>query len=181
MLAEARASPPAARSAWCARAVRRFRYATSAASLVTGHLVPLAGAAAALEEFRRVLAPGGWVALFWRATPRAAAVDPAGGGGARGVGVPMSHVFEEFRVHPADPFAGSGLGSEPPLLLHTVLSFTVEEFHGYVSTLEVDPTLRRDESRGVSRSPGRGSCPRIIPTGSRERNEEHLFLARRPA
>jgi ubiquinone/menaquinone biosynthesis C-methylase UbiE len=152
-----------------------------AASLVTcgtsfHWLAPLP----ALEEFRRVLAPGGWVALFWRYAARGEPSIRLVAEVLSRVGVPMSHVFEEFRVHPAAPFAGSGLESEPPLLLHTVLAFTAEEFHGYVSTLE---WIRRFAGTNHAAFLDRlgEELSAHHPDGFEERNEEHLFLARRPA
>src|SRR4030095_13967834 len=92
--------------------------------------------APALAEFRRVLAPGGRVALFWRyAAPRAPSsrlvIELA-----RGIDVWVAEDLDTLRVHPASPFDGSGLVAEPHPLLNTVLRFTAEEFHGYISTLE---------------------------------------------
>jgi SAM-dependent methyltransferase len=133
----------------------------------------------ALEEFRRVLAPGGWVALFWRYAARGEPSIRLVADVLSRVGVPMSHVFEEFRVHPADPFAASGLEGDPPLLLNTVLSFTAEEFHGYISTLE---WIRRfaGPHHGTFLDRLREELAARHPEGFEERNEEYLFLARRP-
>src|SRR5262249_12849873 len=59
--------------------------------------------APALAEFRRVLEPGGWVALFWRYAARGEPSDRllmdvmAEGGG------PLPGTFEQVPVHPPQP------------------------------------------------------------------------------
>jgi ubiquinone/menaquinone biosynthesis C-methylase UbiE len=134
----------------------------------------------ALVEFRRVLAPGGWVALFWRyASPGEPStrlvVDVL-----KKLGVVMSSVFEEFRVHPSDPFSGSGFEEVTTVVLHPVLSFTAEEFHGYVSTVE---WIRRfaGSKHQTFLARLRAELAAQYPQGFEEKNDEYLFLARRPA
>jgi SAM-dependent methyltransferase len=133
----------------------------------------------ALVEFHRALAPGGWVALFWRyAAPGEQSMRLVADVLGR-VGVSMSGVFEEFRVHPSDPFSGSGFEDATAVVLRPVLSFTAEEFHGYVSTIE---WIRR--FAGVQHATFlarlRDELAAHHPQGFEEQNEEYLFLARRP-
>jgi SAM-dependent methyltransferase len=129
----------------------------------------------ALEEMTRVLVPGGVVAIFWRyAVPD----DPTVGVVLElldelGIGVPTSSPFS------SEPFAGSRLEIEPEVVLESTLEFTPDDFHGYLSTVE---WLRR-----VTGAEHAGFLDRLLeqvrrrwPDGVRERNAEHLFLARKP-
>src|SRR5262249_58670103 len=93
----------------------------------------------ALDEFRRVLAPGGWVALFWRYAARGEPSDRLVMDVMSEVGVPMPGTFDQFRVHPPDPFAGARFenasrGGPPP-----VPSFPPRGFPGDGSPLEGGP------------------------------------------
>ncbi len=131
-----------------------------------------------LAEVSRVLAPGGWVALFWRYD---------------GPGEPYMKLawdlLREFSgnvpvvdglvVHPERPFAGSELTAEAPLTLASTLDFTPESFHGYVATLE---SVRRfaGEAHATFLSRLREEVARRWPDGFRERVVEYLFLARKP-
>jgi len=137
--------------------------------------------APALAEMRRVLVPGGWAALFWRydapGQPYMRLVLDI----LREIGVPVPEdITHGIEVHPAEPFAGSGLEPEPRCTVELHLDFTAESFHGYVSTLE---WLRRfagprhAEFLAALRAP----LARRYPEGFRERNTEYLYLARRPA
>lgn len=135
----------------------------------------------ALDEFRRVLEPGGWVALFWRYAARGEPSDRLVMNVLSRVGVPMpGGTFEQFRVHPPDPFAGSGFEDVSAVVLHPVLSFTAEEFHGYVSTFEWCRRFAGTRHEAfLARL--REELAARHPEGFEERNEEYLFLARRPA
>jgi SAM-dependent methyltransferase len=131
--------------------------------------------AAALAEFRRVLAPGGWVALFWRyavpGEPSVAVVREAMGG----LGVMLPDVMF---AHSSAPFGGSDLEVREPILLDTTLEFTPEEFHGYVSTVEWIRRLAGERHAEVLERL-RALLAERFPEGLRERNREYLFLARR--
>src|SRR5262249_56598687 len=83
----------------------------------------------ALEEFRRVLEPDGWVALFWRYAARGEASDRLVMEVMEEVGVPMPTTFEQFRVHPPDPFTGSGFEEASAVVLHPLLSLPPAAFH----------------------------------------------------
>jgi len=135
--------------------------------------------APALAEFTRVLAAGGRVALFWR---YAAPGEPSSRlvtGLLREMGVWVVEGFDQLRVHPADPFAGSGLAAEPAQVLHTTIAFTAEEFHGYVATLE---WVRRfaGARHGEFLDRLREALATRHPDGFAERDEEYLFLAQKP-
>ena len=136
--------------------------------------------APALDEFRRVLEPGGWVALFWRYAARGEPSDRLVMDVMSEVGVPMPGTFEQFRVHPPDPFTGSRFENVSAAVLHPVLSFTAEEFHGYVSTFEWCRRFAGSKHEAfLARL--REALEERHPDGFEERNEEYLFLARRPA
>ncbi len=134
-----------------------------------------------LAEVERVLAPGGSVALFWR--------YPAPGQPYMGLVVEMLRqigvtlpdldMVRGIQVHPDAPFAGSGLEPEPALTLASELAFTAESFHGYVSTVE---WIRRFAGAGHAEllAALRAELEQRWPHGFRERNEEYLFLARKP-
>jgi SAM-dependent methyltransferase len=130
-----------------------------------------------VAEVERVLAPGGWVAIFWRlpkpdgepmgvvreALARAGVVVPEGLPGAL--------------ASPA-VFDGSGLVVEAELRLDVTLEFTAGEFHGWVSTIE---WLRR--VAGPAHGPFLALLAAELaarhPDGVREPNDEVLLLARR--
>jgi SAM-dependent methyltransferase len=129
----------------------------------------------ALEEMTRVLVPGGWVAVFWRyAVPDdqtvAVMLELLG---ELGFGLPSSSPFSP------EPFAGSRLESEPEIVLESTLDFSPDDFHGYVSTIE---WLRRVTGDQHGRFLERllDQVKQRWPDGVRERNAEHLFLARKP-
>ena len=132
-----------------------------------------------LAELERVLAPGGWAALFWRydapGQPYMRLVLDV----LRGVGVRVPDTAQGIRVHPAEPFAGSHLAAEPPLTLVSELAFTAASFHGYVSTLE---WIRRfaGPRHADFLAALRAELLARWPDGFHERNEEYLFLARKP-
>jgi ubiquinone/menaquinone biosynthesis C-methylase UbiE len=133
----------------------------------------------ALAEFRRVLAPRGRVALFWRyaapGEPSSRLVIEL----LRSMGVWVAEELDTLRVHPPAPFDGSGLVAEPQPVRQTVLRFSAEEFHGYISTVE---WIRRFAGPRHAEFLGRlrDALATSHPDGFAERNEEYLFLARKP-
>lgn len=155
--------------------------------------LPLAGASVALvtagtafhwfpreatvAELARVLVPGGWAAVFWRyAQPddstvllTLALLDELG----------CTLPAEALNLFAPEPFAGSGLVPEPEVVRETTLAFSVDDFHGYLSTVE---WLRRitgpEHPRFLARL--REELVRRHPAGVRERNAEHLSLACKP-
>ena len=163
-----RASPPAARFASCARAARRFRCATATATLVTcgtsfHWLAPAAGTRGVPPCAR-----AGWLGGALLALRRARrAVDPAGGGGALTGRRPDVARVRGIPRPPCRPVRGLGArGRAAAPAAHGAL------LHGGgVSRLRVDPRVDPDASPGrimrrFSIAWAR-SCPRIIPTGSR--------------
>jgi len=87
--------------------------------------------------------------------------------------------FEQLRVHQMDPFAGSKLESVPSVVLQSNLAFSADEFHGYISTVE---WIRRfagaKHAEFLARL--REALAERHRDGVTERNEEYLFLARKP-
>ncbi len=131
-----------------------------------------------MAEFRRVLAPGGWAALFWRYPvkdqPYMQVVDDVC---ARfGRTLPDGDVY----VHPPEPFERSGLTALPVQLIETVLAFTAESFHGYISTVEMIRRLMADDHAAFLDALD-VELRRRWPGGFEERNREFLFLGRKPA
>ncbi|HXJ35464.1 MAG TPA: class I SAM-dependent methyltransferase [Candidatus Eisenbacteria bacterium] len=132
----------------------------------------------ALEEFARVLVPGGWVALFWRypipKQPHMAMVRDS----LRDVDVVLPDAYEELRPHGSTPFAGSPLVDAVEERFRTTLEFTPQDFHGQVSTFE---SMRRFCGDRFAEFLDR-LAERVArhPTIIREENEEFLYLARRP-
>jgi SAM-dependent methyltransferase len=159
--------------------------ADGSASLITsGTAFHWLAPAPALAEFRRALAPGGWVAVFWRyARPdepsMALVVETLAGFGtlaASGVAFARELTRERLFVHPPDPLAGAGLACAPPIEIDTELAFTPESFHGYVATLEWIRRLAGDDHAAFL-AKLRDELDRRYPGGFRERNREYLFLA----
>jgi hypothetical protein len=98
----------------------------------------------------------------------------------RAIGAAVPDVFEGITVHPADPFADSPLEAEAPFSIATELPFTAESFHGYIATLEWVRRFagaRYDEFLDRLRT----ELTHRWPQPFHERNDEHLFLARKPA
>jgi len=131
-----------------------------------------------LAEFRRVLAPGGWAALFWRYPlsdqPYTRLVGDVAGRFGRTM--PEGDVY----VHPPEPFAGSGLDALPVQCLESTLAFTAESFHGYISTVEMIRRLLADDHAAFLDVLAT-ELRRRWPDGFEERNREFLFLARKPS
>ena len=134
-----------------------------------------------LAEIARVLAPGGWAALFWR-------YDAPGQPHMALLGKVLRDLIagdlpvlgDGFTVHPPEPFAGSGLVPEPPLALESELAFTAESFHGYVGTLEWIRRFSGDRYGDFLRRLGDEARSRW-PAGFQARVIEYLYLARKPA
>ncbi len=86
----------------------------------------------------------------------------------------------DLYVHPAAPFAGTGLEALPPLRIDATLAWTPASFHGYVSTVE---WLRRmaGDRHAEFLDRVRDEIARRWPDGFTEPQHEYLFLARRPA
>src|SRR5579884_4030724 len=88
-----------------------------------------------LAETARVLAPGGWAAIFWQFS---APGDPSM--------TLLREVFDDLGIAapdvlfappaPLPPFAGSAFVAEPPLLFAAEHAFTPEALVGWVGTLE---------------------------------------------
>jgi hypothetical protein len=93
-----------------------------------------------------------------------------------GRALPQGDVY----VHPPAPFAGSGLIALPVQLIDTVLAFTPESFHGYVSTTEVIRRLMGDD-HGPFLDALALELRRRWPDGFEEQNREFLFLAQKPS
>jgi SAM-dependent methyltransferase len=175
MLAAARTSgdvTPLAR----ARAEALPLRAARAALLTCGTAFHWLAPAPTLAEITRVLAPGGWAALFWRYAnpdePYWQLVTEVLG--RFGPTLPEALPF----VHPPEPFAGSKLLAEPALVIDAMLEYSVESFHGYVSTVEVVRRVAGD-GHAAFLAALRPELERRWPAGFRERNREYLFLARR--
>jgi SAM-dependent methyltransferase len=130
----------------------------------------------ALREITRVLVPDGWAALFWRYARPGEPTNALLGEVMARFGVPI--LPDDILVHAPDPFAGAPLRPEPRILLDSVLRFTAEGFHGYVSTLE---SVRRimGPHHPAFLDALREETARRFPDGIEERNVEYLFLARR--
>lgn len=147
-----------------------------AAALVTaGTAFHWFAPAPALSEIQRVLAPGGWVALFWR-YPRP---DEPSSLLVRSVLAELGRpVPDDLRwVHPAEPFAGAtALEPAAPCVLDATLRYTADAFVGWVATLEwVRRVTGADHARALARIAA--LVAERHPDGFSERNEEHLFLA----
>jgi len=148
----------------------------AAALLASGTAFHWFAPADALREIARVLAPGGWAALFWRYARPGEATNRVIGEVMTRFGAPV--LPDDLVVHAPDPFAGSTLRPEPPILLESVLHFTAESFHGWVSTLE---WIRRvtGPRHAAFLAALREEVSRRFPAGIAEPNVEYLFLARR--
>ena len=176
MLAEARrARLPLARAVAEAVPLRD----ASVALITSGTAFHWFAPAPAVAEFTRVLVPGGHVALFWRYPAPGQPYMRLVAETLRAVGATVPDVFEGITVHPSDPFADSSLEPEPPFTIATELSFTAESFHGYIATLEWVRRFagaRHDEFLDRLRT----DLARRWPEPFRERNDEHVFFARKP-
>ena len=133
-----------------------------------------------LGELGRVLAPDGWAALFCRYDAPGQPYMRLVGELLREVAGDLPVLGDGFTVHPAEPFAGSGLAAEPALIVESELAFTAESFHGYVGTLEWIRRFSGDRYVELLRRLGEETRSRW-PDGFRARVVEYLYLARRSA
>ena len=176
MLAEARrARLPLARAVAEAIPLRD----ASVALVTSGTAFHWFAPATTVAEFARVLVPGGYVALFWRYPAPGQPYMRLVADTLRSIGAAVPDVFEGITVHPSNPFADSPLDAEPPLTIATDLRFTAESFHGYIATLEWARRFagaRHDEFLDRLGS----ELARRWPEPFRERNDVHVFLARKP-
>jgi len=178
MLAHARAGAPDV--GFVAGRAEALPVADAGAALLTcGTAFHWFPPAPSVAEIARVLAPGGHAALFWRYEVHGQPYMALIGEALRAVGVVVPDAFEGMRVHPEEPFAGSVLEPAPPVRIESDLEFTAESFHGYVATVE---WLRRVAGERHADFLARLGVEirRRFPGGFRERNEEFLFLARKP-
>ena len=133
----------------------------------------------ALAGFARALVPGGWAALVWRYAAPGEESTRLVMEMLRATDSATPPDFEQLRVHQMDPFAGSKLESVPSVVLQSNLAFSADEFHGYISTVE---WIRRfagaKHAEFLARL--REALAERHPDGVTERNEEYLFLARKP-
>jgi ubiquinone/menaquinone biosynthesis C-methylase UbiE len=133
----------------------------------------------AIAELERVLVPGGHVALFWRYPAPGQPYIALVGEMLRAAGAAVPQVFHGITVHPEAPFAGSGLDPEPPFTITGELAFTPESYLGYVATVEwVRRFAGARHAEFLDRL--RTEVARRWPAGFRERNEEYVYLARKP-
>jgi SAM-dependent methyltransferase len=132
-----------------------------------------------LAEVARVLAPGGWAALFWRydvpGQPFVQVIAEA----LASAGVRAPVLGDGFTVHPTHPFADSELVPAAPQTLESELAFTAESFHGYVATLEWVRRFSGPHHAAVL-AYLRAELDRRWPEGFRARVAEYLFLAQKP-
>ncbi|HZR81069.1 MAG TPA: class I SAM-dependent methyltransferase [Candidatus Binatia bacterium] len=131
--------------------------------------------APALAEMARVLAPGGWAALFWR-------YPKPGEDTARVIRDVLARLGHDLppdvlTMHPPEPFWRSSLEPLGELIFDVELRYTPESFHGYVATTEF---LRRVAGNDHARflADLREELDRRHSAGLVERCREHLFLAR---
>lgn len=179
MLAQARATSGAPLRLVRARGEALPVRAAAAALVTCGTSFHWLAPAPALAEFTRVLVPGGWLALFWRYPAPTQPSIRLVAALLREGGAPVPDDFEQVRVHPDAPFAGSALEAIEPILLSSTLSFSADEFHGYVATLEWVRRLAGDGHATLLERLREALATRH-PTGFTERNDEHLYLARKP-
>jgi SAM-dependent methyltransferase len=174
----------AARSALPRTALVRARAETMPIRGASAHLVT-AGTAfhwmppvPTVAEMARVLLPGGRVAIFWRFSKRESESTGLVGDALASVGVVVPEGLPGS-LATTGVFDGSTLVVEADLRLDTMLDFTAEEFHGYISTVE---WLRRltGPAHGRFLDALATELERRFPNGVREPNEEFLLLARRP-
>jgi SAM-dependent methyltransferase len=134
--------------------------------------------APALAAFARALRPDGFAAVFWRYARRdAASVDAVRAAFERGTGGALADVAFALTL---DPFRDSSFRADPELVLETTLDFTVEEFHGYVSTVEWIRRLAGAYHAAFLDALG-DELARRFPDGIAEPNREYLWVARAPA
>ncbi len=130
-----------------------------------------------VAEIARVLAPGGWCAIFWRLSVRDSPPMKVVGEVLARVGVVIPDGLLAALALP-DVFSDSELVAEPVIKLETTLEYTVDDFLGAVATFE---WCRRftGARQGQFLDELRDELPRRYPDGVRDPCEETLLLARR--
>jgi SAM-dependent methyltransferase len=178
MLAEARRTGVGA--GWVQARAEALPLRAGAVALVTcGTAFHWFAPAPTLAEMARVLAPGGWAAVFWQFS---APGDPSMAL-LRGVLTDLAIAAPDVLFAPPaplSPFTGSAFVAEPPLFFAAEHAFTPEALVGWVGTLE---WVRRaagprhaevlDALRAVLAARGVRSVV--------QQTHQHLFLARRGA
>lgn len=177
MLTEARAS---GRPLVRARAEALSLRDASTALVTCGTAFHWFSATDALAEIRRVLVPGGSVALFWRYPHPAADTVRLVGEALRAVNPDVPKDFWTYHVHSPAPFDGSGLDAAPPLELPSTLTWTAATFHGYAATVEWYRRLA-GERHAEFLAHLRRLLDAAHPAAFDEPNQEYLFLAQKPA
>src|SRR5579871_130849 len=131
-----------------------------------------------LAEIARVLAPGGWAAVFWQFN---APGDPSMamlGAVLTDLGIAVPEVLLAPPA-PLPPFDGSALAAEPPLLFAAEHAFTADALVGWVGTLEWVRRVAGPRHAEVLEAL-RSTLAARHPGGLVQRTHQHLFLARLP-
>jgi len=131
----------------------------------------------ALAAFHAALAPGGVATAFWRyAVPDEPTVAAVRATFDRVVGGMLPDLMFALTL---DPFAEStAFVAEPEITFDVTLAFTVDEFRGYISTVEWIRRLAGERHAAFLDALGE-ELARRFPEGIRERNREFLSIARR--
>jgi SAM-dependent methyltransferase len=131
-----------------------------------------------LAEMARVLAPGGWAAIFWQ--------FPAPGDPTMAL---LRSVLDDLGLAapevlfappaPASPFEGSTFAAEPPLLFAAEYAFSAEALVGWVGTLEWVRRVAGAQHAQVLAALRTALATRH-PGGLVQQTHQHLFLGRLP-
>jgi SAM-dependent methyltransferase len=148
------------------------------ASLVTvGTAFHWMAPAPTVAEIARVLAPGGWCAIFWRLSIRESPPMKVLGEVLARIGIVIPDGLLAELAMP-EVFDGSELVGEPALRLATTLDYTVDDFLGAVATFEWCRRFTGSRQRLFLDELG-DEIRRRFPDGVQDPCEETLLLARR--
>lgn len=148
------------------------------ASLVTiGTAFHWMAPAPTIAEIARVLAPGGWCAIFWRLSTGDSPPMKVVGEVLARIGIVIPDGLLAALGLP-NVFDGSAFVAEPILKLDTTLEYTVDDFLGAVATFEWCRRITGPR-HGRFLEALREELPRRYPDGVRDPCEETLMLARR--